>query len=44
MPGGPAADLVLVEARQALAGLEGLLDRPASSGDAYQLGQRDRVR
>ena len=29
VPGGPAADLVLIQAGQALAGLEVLLDRPA---------------
>jgi hypothetical protein len=28
MPGGPAADLVLVQAGQAFAGLEVLLNRP----------------
>jgi uncharacterized protein (TIGR00730 family) len=39
-PGGPAADLVLVEPGQALPSLEGLLDRPATPGDSDQLAQR----
>jgi len=33
-PGGVAADLVLIQAGEALAGLEGLLDLPAGSGEA----------
>ena len=37
-PGQPAADLVPIQAGQALAALKGLLDRPAS-GDRDQLGQ-----
>src|SRR5512135_2921074 len=36
MPGGPAADLVVVEADLALAGLEGFLDRPAGGGHPDQ--------
>jgi hypothetical protein len=44
VPGGPAADLVLIQAGQALAGLEVLLDRPAKPGDLDQGGQRDRLR
>ena len=40
----PAADLVLVQAGQALAGLEVLLHRPAAAGDLDQGGQRDRAR
>ncbi|MDH6222050.1 hypothetical protein M2283_009397 [Streptomyces pseudovenezuelae] len=35
-----AADLVLIQAGEALAGLEGLLDLSAGSGDADQGGQR----
>lgn len=42
VPGIPAADLVLVEPDQAFGRLEGLLDAPALSGDADQLGQRGR--
>src|SRR5205823_14672998 len=42
-PGGPPADLVLVQPGQAFAGLEGLLDGPPSSGDGDQGAQRDRV-
>lgn len=41
VPGGPASDLVFVESGQALAGLEGLLDRPSASGDPHQGGQRN---
>ena len=41
VPGGPVADLVLVEPGQALAGVEPLLDRPAEPGDLDQGGQRD---
>src|SRR5271170_2638295 len=44
VPGGPAADLVLVQPGDALAGLEVFLDGPAEPGDADQGGQRDRVR
>jgi hypothetical protein len=44
VPGGPAADLVLVEAGEALAGLEVLLDGPAEPRDPDEGGQRDRVR
>src|SRR6266542_1954263 len=40
VPGAPAADLVLVQATQALAGLERLFDGPAPSGDPDQDGQR----
>src|SRR5215217_3179835 len=43
IPGAPAADLVLVQADQALAGLEALLNGPAASGDPDQGGQQDRV-
>ena len=43
VPGAPAADLVLVKATEALAGLEGLLDRPAPAGDPDQDGQRGGV-
>jgi hypothetical protein len=38
LPGDPPADLVFVEPGQALAGLERLLDGPAASGGAVQLG------
>src|SRR6266571_2611713 len=38
--GAPAADLVLVQAAQALAGLEALFHRPAPPGDPDQDGQR----
>ena len=44
VPGTPAAHLVLVQATQALAGLEALLHRPARSGDFDQDGQRHRAR
>src|ERR1700683_2050505 len=40
----PAAHLVLIQAGQALAGLEVLLDRPAKPGDLDQGGQRDPLR
>jgi hypothetical protein len=43
IPGAPAADLVLVQANQALAGLEALLDGPAPPGDSHQRGQRYRL-
>lgn len=42
VPGGSAAHLVLVQSDQALAGLERLLDRPASSGHPYQFRQCNR--
>jgi hypothetical protein len=38
VPGAPAADLVLVQATQALAGLEALLDAPAAASSLH-LGQ-----
>ena len=44
VPGGPAADLMLVQAGQFLAGLEVLLDRPPAAGDPDQGGQRYRGR
>jgi hypothetical protein len=44
VPGGPGGGLVLVQAGQALASLEILLDGPAAAGDADQGGQRDRLR
>jgi hypothetical protein len=40
IPGAPAADLMLIQATPAGAGLERLLDPPAASGDADQDGQR----
>ena len=42
VPGAPFADLVLVQADLALAGLETLLDTPADAGHAHQRGQGDR--
>jgi len=39
VPGAPAAELVLVQADQALAGLESLFDRPAPPRDPDQSGQ-----
>src|SRR6266545_445316 len=42
VPGGPAADLMFIQAGQALAGLEVLLDRPAEPGDVDHGGQGDR--
>ncbi len=42
VPGGPAADLMFIQAGQALAGLEVLLDRPAEPGDVDQGDQGDR--
>jgi hypothetical protein len=39
VPGAPAADLVLVQAAKALAGLEALFDGPAAPGDPHQGGQ-----
>ena len=44
VPGGPAADLVLVESGEAFGGLEGFLDAPALSGHGHQRAQGDRVR
>jgi hypothetical protein len=44
VPGGPGADLVFVEAGQALAGLECFLDGPAPSSDADVVGEGDRIR
>ncbi len=44
VPGGPAADLVLVQAGQAISGLDVLLDGPAQPGDRDQRGQGDRAR
>jgi hypothetical protein len=43
VPGAPAADLVLIQASKALAGLDGLLDAPALAGDLDQAGQRYRA-
>jgi len=40
VPGRPASDLVFVQSGEALAGLEGLLNRPSASGDLHQGGQR----
>jgi hypothetical protein len=39
VPAGPLPDLVVVEAGFALAGLEGLLDRPPGAGNTHQFGQ-----
>lgn len=44
VPGGPAADLVLVEADKTLGGLEGLFDAPALPGYPHQGGQWQTVR
>ena len=41
VPGVPAADLMLVQPGQSLAGLEILLRGPAGPGDLDQDGQRD---
>src|SRR6266545_7706406 len=41
VPGAPAADLVLVQATKALAGLEALLNGPAAPGNPGQHGKRD---
>jgi hypothetical protein len=38
VPGAPAADLVVVQSDQALAGLEALFHRPAHSGEASGTG------
>ena len=43
VPGGPAAGLMLIQASQAFAGLEVLLDGPAEPGHLHQGGQRDRA-
>ena len=43
VPGGPPPDLVLVQAGQAFAGLEALLDPPALAGDLDQGGERHRA-
>jgi len=43
VPGGPAADLVLVQSGQLLAGSKPVLDLPAGSGHLHQLGQRHRA-
>jgi hypothetical protein len=40
VPGGVAADLVVVQVGLALGGPEGLLDRPAAAGDGGQVAQR----
>ncbi|MBM0257781.1 hypothetical protein [Micromonospora sp. 4G55] len=42
MPAGPAADLVVVQADLAFAGLEQLLNAPAGPGDAHEGVQRHR--
>jgi hypothetical protein len=39
VPGAPAADLMLVQAAKALAGLEAFFDGPAAPGDPDQHGQ-----
>ncbi|MDQ1065214.1 hypothetical protein [Streptomyces canus] len=41
VPGSPTTDLVLVQAGQAFAGLERLLDRPSAPSDPHQGGQRN---
>ena len=41
MPGGPGADLVLVQGGEFLAGLERFLDLPAGAGDLDQVGEPD---
>src|SRR5579863_10353683 len=43
VPGGPAADLVLIQPGQPFAGLEILLCGPAQPGDLDQGGERDRA-
>ena len=43
VPGVVVPDLVLVQPGLVLAGLEGLLDRPAGSGDADELAHRVRA-
>jgi hypothetical protein len=40
VPGGPAADLVLIESDEALAGLKGLVHSPAASGHTDHFVQR----
>lgn len=42
VPGGPAADLVLVEGCEFLVRLEVVLDGPADPRDPDERGQRDR--
>ena len=44
MPGGPAADLVLVQGGQFLAGGEPVLDLPPGPGYPHEQGQWHRVR
>ena len=44
VPGGPAADLVLVQAGEAFAGLEVLLDGPPEPGDLDQRGEGNGLR
>jgi hypothetical protein len=44
VPGGPAADLVVVQAGEAFAGLEVLLGGPPEPGDFHQRGQGDGLR
>src|SRR6266516_4608905 len=44
VPGGPAADLVLIEAGESFAGLEVLLDSPPDPGDLDQGGQGNLLR
>ena len=41
MPGGPAADLVLIQPGEILGGLEGFFDAPALPGDADRGAQRE---
>src|ERR1039457_7621115 len=41
VPGGPAADLVFIQAGQALGSLEVLFRRPPDSSDLDRGGQRD---
>ena len=43
VPGGPAADLVLIQPGEILGGLEGFFDAPALPRDADQGAQRDRA-
>ena len=44
VPGGPAADLVLVQSGEAFGGLEGFLDAPALPGDGTRVRSGDRAR
>jgi hypothetical protein len=39
VPGAPATNLMLIQADQALAGLDALLDRPAASGDRTKVAR-----